>query len=125
MKNEQKFMCTPAAFPAMTVGIIKPETWTLLLTRLVSHQTPDRTDLHPVWGTHPLHSTPISLPLFPQLFFAQTDVKASKWVSLTSKSFLSNPPPQSLQNSNYSISLLEILFWCLTFAWLAVNIAIA
>lgn len=65
VKNEQELMCTPSAFPAITVGIIKPETWTLLLTGMVSHQTPDRTDLHPVWGTHPLHSTPISLPLFP------------------------------------------------------------
>lgn len=91
---------------------------------MVSRQILDGADLDQICNTHPSHSTPLLLPLLPLLFFAQTDVRTSKWVSLALKSFLSNLPPQSLQNANYNISLLEMLLWCLKLSQLRMDIAI-
>lgn len=90
---------------------------------MVSRQILDGADLDQICNTHPSHSTPLLLPLLP-LVFAQTDVRTSKWVSLALKSFLSNLPPQSLQNANYNISLLEMLLWCLKLSQLRMDIAI-
>lgn len=87
--KKRELMCIPSAFPAMTVGFIKPETWTLL-TRPYGQPPNTRSKSTPNLGlpSSLLHSH-INYLCFLQLFFAQTDIRVSKWVSWTLKSFLS------------------------------------
>lgn len=83
--KKRELMCIPSAFPAMTVGFIKPEIWTLLTC---PYGQPPNTRSKSTLPSSLLHSH-INYLCFLQLFFAQTNIRASNWVSWTLKSFLS------------------------------------
>lgn len=110
VKNEQELRCIPFSVSCPGCQHHHPEIQTLLThTYIWSASKYYGSGLDQTCGIRP-PLTPMLLPLFPHLPIAQTALGASKWVSLPLELFLSNLHPQSLQNSNCSVPLLETLF---------------
>lgn len=113
---------SPSVFPALVVSIIKPRTQTLPFTPVIWSATKYYgSDLDQTCG--PPSASHITAFVFLVVFCSHW-CNSLQMVSLPLGTFLSTLPPQSLQNSNYNIPLLNTISWCPKFYQLRVYIRI-